>query len=31
MGRDGKYLAHFGHATTPEEMAEKIEAAVAAG
>ena len=31
MGRDGKYLAHFGHATTPEEMAERIEQAIAAG
>ena len=31
MGRDGKYLAHFGHSTTPEEMAERIEAAIGAG
>ena len=30
MGRDGKYLAHFGHATTPEEMAERIEQAIEA-
>ena len=28
MGRDGKYLAHFGHATTPEEMAQRIEQAI---
>jgi cytochrome oxidase Cu insertion factor (SCO1/SenC/PrrC family) len=31
MGRDGKYLTHFGHSTTPEEMAKRIEEAIAAG
>jgi cytochrome oxidase Cu insertion factor (SCO1/SenC/PrrC family) len=31
MGRDGKYLAHFGHSTTSEEMAKQLEEAVAAG
>jgi protein SCO1/2 len=31
MGRDGAYVTHFGHATTPEEMAEKIAAAIATG
>ena len=31
MGRDGKYLAHFGHSTTPAEMSERIEAAIGAG
>jgi cytochrome oxidase Cu insertion factor (SCO1/SenC/PrrC family) len=30
MGRDGKYVGHFGHATTPEEMAKRIETAIAA-
>ena len=29
MGRDGAYVTHFGHATTPEEMAEKIAGAIA--
>ncbi len=24
MGPDGRYLAHFGHGTTPEQMAERI-------
>jgi cytochrome oxidase Cu insertion factor (SCO1/SenC/PrrC family) len=24
MGRNGKYLTHFGHGTTPEEMAKSI-------
>jgi protein SCO1/2 len=24
MGRDGKYLAHFGPGTTPEQMADAI-------
>ena len=27
MDRDGQYLTHFGHATTPEEMAAEDEAA----
>jgi len=31
MGRDGKYLAHFGHATPPEEIAQRIEEALGAG
>lgn len=26
MGRDGKYLAHFRHNTTPEEMSRRIRA-----
>ena len=25
MGRDGKYLSHFGHDTTPEDMAKAID------
>jgi protein SCO1/2 len=29
MGPDGRYLAHFGHGTTPEQMAERIRALVA--
>lgn len=29
MGPDGRYLAHFGHGTTPEQMAERIAAIVA--
>ncbi|MCS6879147.1 MAG: SCO family protein [Geminicoccaceae bacterium] len=24
MGPDGRYLAHFGHGTTPEQMAERL-------
>jgi len=24
MGPDGKYLAHFTHATTPEAMADRL-------
>jgi cytochrome oxidase Cu insertion factor (SCO1/SenC/PrrC family) len=31
MGPDGKYVRHFTHNATPEEMATAIEAAVAAG
>ncbi len=31
MDREGRYLAHFGHSATPEEMAERIEAAIGAG
>ena len=31
MGPDGKYVRHFAHNATPEEMAEAIEAAIAAG
>jgi protein SCO1/2 len=31
MGRDGKYLAHFGHATPPEEIAQRIEEALGTG
>lgn len=31
MGPDGRYVAHFGHSATPEEMAERVEAAIRAG
>ncbi len=31
MDRDGRYLAHFGHATPPEEIAQRIEQAIGAG
>ena len=31
MDRDGRYLAHFGHSATPEEMAKRLETAIAAG
>jgi protein SCO1/2 len=31
MGPDGDYVRHFAHNATPEEMAEAIEAAIAAG
>jgi protein SCO1/2 len=31
INRDGKYLAHFGHATPPEEMAQRIEETIGAG
>lgn len=31
MGPDGKYVRHFGHNATPEEMAEAIEGAIAQG
>ena len=31
MDREGRYLAHFGHSATPEEMSERIEAAIGAG
>jgi protein SCO1/2 len=31
MGPDGEYVRHFAHNATPEEMAEAIEAAIAAG
>ena len=31
MDREGRYLAHFGHSATPEEMAERIETAIGAG
>ena len=31
MDRDGRYLAHFGHATPPEEMAKRIEEAIPTG
>lgn len=30
MGPDGRYLAHFGHGTSPEQMAERIRAILAA-
>lgn len=30
MGPDGAYVTHFGHATTAEEMAERLEALVTA-
>jgi protein SCO1/2 len=30
MDREGRYLAHFGHSTTPEEMAKRLEEAVQA-
>lgn len=29
MGPDGRYLAHFGHGTTPEQMAERLARLVA--
>lgn len=29
MGPDGRYLAHFGHGTTPEQMAERIRGLLA--
>lgn len=29
MGPDGRYLTHFGHGATPEEMAAKLQALVA--
>lgn len=29
MGPDGRYLAHFGHGTSPEQMAERIATIVA--
>jgi protein SCO1/2 len=31
LDRDGKYLTHFGHGTTPEEMAQRLKDLVAAG
>jgi protein SCO1/2 len=31
MGPDGDYVAHFGHAATAEEMAQRIGAAIPAG
>lgn len=31
MGPDGRYVRHFAHNVTPEEMAEAIEAAIAEG
>ena len=31
MGRDGKYLTHFGHGTTPEDMAKRIAKLAAEG
>ena len=31
MGRDGKYLTHFGHGTTPEDMAKSIAKLAAEG
>ncbi|MEK0082971.1 SCO family protein [Benzoatithermus flavus] len=31
MDREGRYLAHFGHGTTPEEMAKRIADLVRAG
>lgn len=31
MGPDGRYVTHFGHATTPDEMAEKIREAISTG
>jgi protein SCO1/2 len=31
MGPDGRYVRHFAHNATPEEMAEVIEAAIAEG
>jgi hypothetical protein len=31
MDRQGHYLAHFGHGTTPEEMAKRIAELVASG
>ena len=31
MGPDGRYVRHFAHNATPEEMADAIEAAIAAG
>lgn len=30
MGPDGRYLAHFSHGTTPEQMAERIRALLSA-
>lgn len=30
MGPDGRYLAHFGHGTSPEQMAERIRAILSA-
>lgn len=30
MGPDGRYLAHFGHGTTPEQMADRLVRLVAA-
>lgn len=31
MGPDGRYLAHFGHGTTPEQMADRLVRLVAVG
>ena len=31
MGRDGKYLAHFGHGTSPEDMAKRLDEFAEAG
>ncbi len=31
MGPDGRYVRHFAHSATPEEMAAAIEAAIAEG
>jgi protein SCO1/2 len=31
MGPDGRYVAHFGHATTPDEMTQRIAEAIRAG
>ena len=31
MGPDGRYVHHFAHNATPEEMAEAIQTAIAAG
>ena len=30
MDREGRYLTHFGHSTTPEEMSKRIAEAVEA-